>query len=236
MLALEEFCLFGKETSCWSAEDGDKLLAGWKHLLLPECGPYPRILAPIGTPGRPILPEQDCKVLFETVLVSMLASDNWRRFIYVPPKSDFQVRVNNVEVWGYLRGYHDKKAREHIPTLLIRESVFFKIAKQLSSVSCNWDEIIKHLRKTAPPYLHPSKMTRMPGIGAGEHTLILMLEHLTFLSNKVKSFLWQRVLLADLFPNPGDSRARAVVFINIGSGLKKNNECHSKNILIPTFL
>lgn len=194
LLAIEEFCLFGVEAGCWSKEEGSILLAGWKHLLLPECGPYPRVLAPIGTPGRPILPEQDCTELFETTLAAMLSGENWPHFIYVPPKSDFEERVNSTEIWGYLREYQDKKSRERIPTLQIREAVFCKIAKQLSSVSCNWYEIIKHLRQAAPPYIHPSKTTRMPGIGAGEKTLILKLDQLTFLSNEANSFLLQRIL------------------------------------------
>lgn len=194
LLALEEFFLFGVESGCWSKKEDSILLVGWRHLLLPECGPYPHVLAPIGTPGRPILPEQDCTELFETTLVAMLSSENWPHFIYVPPKSDFEERVNNIEIWGYLREYQDKKSRERIPTLQIREVVFCKIAKQLSSVSCNWYEIIKHLRQATPPYIHPSKTARMPGIGAGEKTLILKLDQLTFLSNGANSFLLQRIL------------------------------------------
>lgn len=194
LLALEEFSQFGMETGCWTVEEGSILLTGWNHLLLPECGPYPRILAPIGTPGHPILPEQDCTELFETVLTAMLSSENWLHFIYVPSKTDFEERVNDTEVWGYLREYQDKKSRERIPTLQIREVVFCKIAKRLSSVSCNWYEIIKHLRETAPPYMHPSKTTRMPGIGAGEKTLILKLDQLAFLPDEVNAFLLQRIL------------------------------------------
>lgn len=194
LLAMEEFILFGVEFGCWSKEEGFILLAGWKHLLLSECGPYPCVLAPIGTPGRPILPEQDCTELFETTLATMLSSENWPHFIYVPSKSNFEEFVNSIEIWGYLREYQDKKSRERIPTLQIRETVFCKIAKQLSSVSCNWYEIIKHLRQVAPPYVHPSKTTRMPGIGAGEKALILKLDWLTFLSDEANSFLLQRIL------------------------------------------
>lgn len=194
LLAIEELCLFGVEVGCWSKEDSSVLLAGWKHLLLPECGSYPRVLASIGTPGRPILPEQDCMELFETTLVNMLSVENWPHFIYVSPKCDFEVRVKDVEVWGYLREYQDRKSRERIPTLQIRESIFCKTAKRFSPVSCNWYEIIKHLRQAAPLYLHSSKTTRMPGIGAGEKTLILKLDRLTFLSNKTNSFLLQRIL------------------------------------------
>lgn len=194
LLALSEFYHFGTDAGCWSAEEGSILLAGWKHLLLPECGSYPHILAPIGTPGRPVLPEQDCTELFETTLASMLSSKNWSHDIYVPPKTDFAERINDTEVWGYLREYQDKKARERIPVLLIRETVFCKTTKQFSPISCNWYEIIKHLRQTAPPYLHPSKTARMPGIGAGEKTWILKLDQLAFLLDKTNAFFLQRIL------------------------------------------
>lgn len=194
LLALEEFFLFGVDAGCWSKEEGSELLAGWKHLLLPECGPYPQVLAPIGTPGRPILPEQDCTELFETTLTTMLSAENWPHFIYVPSKSDFEERVNGIEVWGYLREYQDRKSRERIPTFQVREAIFCKIAKQLSPISCNWYEIIKHLWKTAPLYLHSSETTRMPGIGPREKTLILKLDQLTFLSDEANSFLLQRIL------------------------------------------
>lgn len=190
LLALEEFCTFATEAGCWTTEEGAELLAGWKHLLLPECGLYPKVLVPIGTPGRPVLPEQDSQELFETVLKSMLSEENWPHFICVPPKTIFEVRVGDTEIWGYIRDYQDKKAHEHIPTLQIHETVFREVAKRFSPVTCNWDEIIKHLRDAKPAYLHPSKTARMPGVTQGaERTLILKIDQMAFLPCETKSFL-----------------------------------------------
>lgn len=189
LLAMEDFTRFGVEFGCWPEEEGAMLSDGWRHLLLPTIFAQPLPQVPLGTPGRPILPEHDCTELFQQTLSHIMVRENWHHFVYVPSKEEFPLQKDGETVWGYIRVYQDRTAHQSILTLQIREKEFAHLAEQFSPVKCNWYEILDQLRKKGPPYLHTSKTTRMPGIGPGEKTLILKVDQLDFLSSESTSFL-----------------------------------------------
>lgn len=195
LLVTEEFVKFGTEVNCWSENEGAQLLAEWNHLLLPECCPYPQMICDRAGRQQFVLPNRDCVALFEDVLKHILEEKHWGNITYVPPKGKFSSNIINCEVWGFVRDYQSRKSHQRFLTLQIREVQLVKIAGQLSSVSCDWYEILKCLRKKEPPYLLSSKIVRMPGIGTQEKTLILDVAQLSFLSEKVLNFLRSMALL-----------------------------------------
>lgn len=195
LLAVEEFWQFGKEVNCWSENDGAQLLAEWNHLLLPECYPYPQMISNQPAQQRFILPERDCVELFQELLKHALSEKHLEHIAYVPPKGDFPLKRHDCEVWGYVREYQSRKSHQRILTLQIREVQLVKIAGQLSSVSCDWYEIMNHLRKKKPHYLLSAKVARMPGIGTQEKTLILDVAQLSFLTDKALNLLWSLALI-----------------------------------------
>lgn len=196
LLAMEEFCTFGIEFGCWTEEESRTLLAGWKNLLFPECCPFPRPVTDLAEPGRIIIPEYDCEELFKRTLSEILARDKWQHFVYVPSKGTFPTRMNDTEIWGYIRVYQDKKAHQRILTLQIREEQFRTLAHQFCPAECDWYGVLKALRKKAPPYLHPSKTARMPGIGEGEAVLILKADQLRFLPEQANEMILSAYLLS----------------------------------------
>lgn len=115
--------------------------------------------------------------------------------MYIPVKEDFPLRRGDIEVWGYIRVYQDRKAHQRILTLQIREKEFLKIAEQIAPVSCDWYEIISCFRKKNPVYLHSSRTARMPGIGTEGKTLILKADQLNFLSPEVNEMILSAYLL-----------------------------------------
>ena len=195
LLVTEEFIEFGTEVNCWSENEGAQLQAEWNHLLLPECCPYPQMICDHAGRQRFVLPNRDCVDLFEDILKHILEEKHWGNITYVPPKGKFSSSRNDCEVWGYVREYQSKKSHQRILTLQIREVQLVKIAGQLSSVSCDWYEIMNHLRKKNPLYLLSAKVARMPGIGTQEKTLILDVAQLSFLSEQALNFLWSMALL-----------------------------------------
>lgn len=196
LLALEEFCTFGSEFGCWTEEESRTLLAGWKNLLLPGCCPFPRPVTDLAEPGRMIIPEYDCEDLFQRAVSEMLAREQWHHFAFVPSKGTFPIRKCDTEIWGYIRVYQDKKAHQRILTLQIREKQFRTLAPRFCPVQCDWYSVLKALREKAPPYLHSSKTTRMPGIGEGESVLILKADQLDFLPSQVKNMILSLYLLS----------------------------------------
>lgn len=189
LLAICEFIEFGVSHKCWSKAESETLLAEWNTLLLPTIFPHPQPIKDLSAPGRPIVPQFDCRNLFEQVLSEMTSQSYWKHFVYVSAKSEFPVRSTNVDIWGYIRTYQDKTAHQRILTLQIREETFNAVAKKLSQIRCDWYDIVKYLRQEMPSYLHTSKTARMPGIGSGEKTLILKVDQLTFLPRDTISMM-----------------------------------------------
>lgn len=189
LLAICEFIEFGVSHKCWSKAESETLLAEWNTLLLPTIFPHPQPIKDLSAPGRPIVPQFDCRNLFEQVLSEMTSQSYWKHFVYVSAKSEFPVRSTNVDIWGYIRTYQDKTAHQRILTLQIREETFNVVAKKLGQNSYDWYDIVKCLRQEMPSYLHTSKTTRMPGIGPGEKTLILKVDQLAFLPHNTISMI-----------------------------------------------
>lgn len=196
--SMDLFAQFAEENGIWSKEDCRYLASQWKNLLLPSICPQPEPVSPIAMEQAVILPEADGEHLFQNVLSNMLAKDNWQQFCRVAASGLFPRFKDSKQILGYVRVYRDNKEHCSFFALQIREKDFCQEANSFSNIKCDWYEIIKSLRKVAPPYLHPSKTCRMPDAGETGSpcpAIVLKIDQLDFLSESAEDFLLNLALL-----------------------------------------
>ncbi len=160
LYAMEKLAEYGERKKCWSHDECLYLAAKWKNLLLPGVCPQPMATSPLMEKQTIVIPEMNGRRVFEKALDAMLTDSS--RFCFVPERGDFPETYHGTKVLGYVRQYKDKKTHTHFIAVQMKEDVFAKEAPKYCRLQCDWNKIIKAVRKKKPKYLHPTEVSRMP--------------------------------------------------------------------------